>query len=411
MAMSSLLIKFNGFGLAEWVVLGILAVVAGFTFVKGYKKGFVNLKLRTLSWAFGCAAFLLLDGLFSSKNIIGALLAKASLQFKQPEVASCISTFVALLAALLLRWIIFGCVHIVSSQYKARLLKKAANIARMEKETGEEYLPDENKVYKPLPIDGVIKCGPLGRLLGGFCHMLTGLAIAATVVAVSLLLIGKTPLAAKLMPNVDGGLGKVWVLMQKYALDIVILTISGAIIIKGYKDGILNGINTVGLSIVKLVAVVGAMYIPFSAFALPGAMFGFLSAGATNLAAKIPLPIPANISVILVKVGFSIVLAIVAVIFVKLLGWACSKLLDCVDDHPALWRVDGFIGAIIYVIIMIAVIALIIFTLYLMNFFGSSSISVMAAENSSIIGGAFKLLDGTVKTTLELVRAIFTPAA
>ena len=45
MTMSSLLIQFNQFSAAEWFFFGLFMLVAVFAFIKGYKKGFVNLIL------------------------------------------------------------------------------------------------------------------------------------------------------------------------------------------------------------------------------------------------------------------------------------------------------------------------------------------------------------------------------
>ena len=118
--------------------------------------------------------------------------------------------------------------------------------------------------------------------------------------------------------------------------------------------------------------------------------------------------IPATAKVLIVKAGFSIVFALVAWILVKLAGMGINKLLDYVDENPALWRVDGVIGALIYAIIMVAVLALILFLMYSIEFFGTFPMSKLFTENSSITGGAFEVMDITVKPVLEQIKAIFT---
>lgn len=409
MTMSSLLIQFNQFGWAEWCVLGVFGIVAVLAFIKGYQKGFMNLKLRTLSWAFGCVAFLGLELLFHDKCFTNDLLKTTSLKVSHDEIANLVSTMTWLIVALLLRWVVFGTIHVVCARYKAKMLKKAAKIALWEKETGEEYLPDENKVYKPLPIDGVVKSGPLGRLLGGFCQALTASAVLAAVVAIVVVLIRQTPLYALIVPHNNGGLASVWRLMKTYALDIVLMTIAGSIIIKGYQDGILNGINTVGLTVVKVVAILGAIYLPFSLFTAPGGMFEFLTIGAENIATRIKIPlVPAVVKVAAVKAGFSIAFALAAWVAVKLVGYGCDRLLDYVDDNPALWRVDGVIGALIYIVVMLVVIAGILFMMYCIEFVGTFPLSKLFTENSSIAGGAFQVMDATIKPFLEKVKLIFT---
>ena len=411
MAISSLLIKFSDFGWAEWCIVGIFAVIAVFAFIKGYRKGFINVKLRTLSWAFGCGVFVVLDKFLHDRCFVVTILQAISSKFRYAEVASFVSTATWMAVALLLRWVIFGAVHVYVSQYKARLLKKAAKIARREKETGEEYLPDENKVYKPLPIDGVIKSGPLGRLLGGFCQTMTAIAVAGTFVAIMLVVIRQTSLYQYLAPYNTGALARVLRLVKKYAVDIVWMTLGSVIVIKGYKDGILNGINTVGVSVVKVIAIAGAMYLPFTMLTAPDGMLEFLSIGAENLGARIDIPLPAIFKTTIVKLGFSIVLCAVAWVAVKMLAIGCDKLLDYVDDNPALWRVDGVIGALVYGIITLAVMAVMMFMMYSIEFFGTFPMSSLFIENSSLVGGAFKAFDVTIQPLLEEIRIIFTVRA
>jgi hypothetical protein len=289
------------------------------------------------------------------------------------------------------------------------LLKKADKIALQEKVSGEEYLPDENKVYKPLPIDGVIKPGPLSRLFGGVCHALSVAAISLAVLAVLIVLIKETPIYAFIKAHEGGGLESIWSLMKDYAIDVVLMTIAGAIVIKGYKDGILNGINTVGISLIKVIAIVGAMYLPLSIWTAEGGAFEYLTIGAMNLAAKFTIPLlPVSAKVLIVKLGFGIVLAILAWIAVKLIGMGLNKVLDYVDDNPALWRIDGFIGAIMYAVIMIAVIAVILVLMYSIEFFGTFPMSNLFTENSTITGGAFDVCDITLKPVLEQIKMIFT---
>lgn len=411
MTMSSLLIQFNQFSAAEWFFFGLFMLVAVFAFIKGYKKGFVNLKLRTLSWAFGCLVFVGLEVLFHDKCFANNLFKTTSLKVSHDEIAGLVSTMTWLAVALLARWVVFGLIHVSCSSYKAKKLKKAAKIAVWEKETGEEYLPDENKVYKPLPVNGVVKSGPLGRLFGGLSQAFMASMVLALILAVLLVLLGQTAVKTRIAPFYKGELGPMWTVMKTYALDVVLLTIAGSIIIKGYNDGILNGINTVGISVVKFAAIVGAMYLPFSVWAASGGMLEFLTIGAENIAAKIPLPLPATVTVPVVKVGFSIVLAIIAWGLVKVVGYLFERMLDYVDDNPNLWKVDGFVGAIIYIVVMALVLAVILLLMYSVEFFGTCSLSTLFVENSSITGGAFQVMDATIKPFLEKVRTLFTVRA
>ena len=409
MTTSSLLISFNKFGWAEWGIFGLFVAMVLYALIEGFKTGFTSVKMRTLSWAFGCAVFLLLEKFFHDRCFISKILGTMSERFADPAYASFAASITWMIVALLVRWVVFGCISVVINKYKTNLLKKADKIARQEKETGEEYLPDENKVYKPLPIDGVIKPGPLNRLFGAICSAFSAAAIGVVLIAVSVSLLRQLPLYEAIKPHSEGGLESVWALMKNYALDIVLMTIAGAIIIKGYKDGILNGISTVGISLVKVIAIAGAMYLPFSLWTVEGGAFDFLTIGAVNLSSNIAIPfLPTVGKVLIVKLGFSVVLAVCAWIAVKLLGIACNRMMDYVDENPALWRVDGVIGALTYAIIMLAVIALILVAIYSLEYIGKFPATKLFTENSTITTGAFGVLDVTLKPVLEYLRGIFT---
>ena len=214
MTMSSLLIQFNQFTAAEWLFFGIFMVVAVFAFIKGYKKGFVNLKFRTLSWAFGCLVFVGLEMFFHDKCFANKLFKITSLKVSHEEIAGLVATITWMVVALLLRWLVVGSAHVLSNAYKSRKLKKAAKIAAWEKETGEEYLPDENKVYKPLPVNGVVKSGPLGRLFGGLSQAFMASMVLAIVLALLLVFLGQTSWKSRIQPFYKGELGPMWTVMK-----------------------------------------------------------------------------------------------------------------------------------------------------------------------------------------------------
>lgn len=406
MKLATLLINFSTFGFAEWSVVGVLSVVALIAFICGAKKGFSNLKLRPASWAFGCAVFLLLE-----KSLRDSGLADALSFMENSALISFIVSLISLTIALVARWIVFGIISVSIRCSKKRKLKLAEEIERREKETGEEILPDENEVYRPLPINGKIKPGPLNRLFGGIFAMVNTLLILFTALALVFLILSVTPMYAKLGVVYTGSFADVWGFMHTYALDVLLIAIACAIVIKGYRDGILIGVRRLGIWLLKIAAVVGGFYLPFSPLAADGAAFGFLTVGAQKVAALIPLPtiIPIVVTEAVCKVVFGLVLAVAMFGLSILIGWLLDKLIEVVDKSPVLWRIDGFIGAIVYIAIAALVLGLMIAVLYVLEFYGVFAASQLFTESSPLLSGAFGVCDTLLRPLLETVKAFFTP--
>ncbi len=406
MKLATLLINFSTFGFAEWSVVGVLSVASLIAFICGAKKGFSNLKLRPASWAFGCAVFLLLE-----KSLRDSGFADALSSMENSALISFIVSLISLTIALVARWIVFGIISVSIRCSKKRKLKLAEEIERREKETGEEILPDENEVYRPLPINGKIKPGPLNRLFGGIFAMVNTLLILFTALALVFLILSVTPMYAKLGVVYTGSFADVWGFMHTYALDVLLIAIACAIVIKGYRDGILIGVRRLGIWLLKIAAVVGGFYLPFSPLAADGAVFGFLTVGAQKVAALIPLPeiIPIAVTEAVCKVAFGLVLAVLAFGLAILIGWLLDKLIEAVDKSPVLWRIDGFIGAIVYIAIAALVLGLMIAVLYVLEFYGVFAASQLFTESSPLLSGAFGVCDTLLRPLLETVKAFFTP--
>ncbi len=406
MKLAALLINFSAFGLVEWCVVGALLIVALIAFIVGAKTGFSNLKLRPVSWAFGCAVFLLLEKFLHDKCFMNTLL-----PMENPALASLIASLTWLIIALVARWIVFGLISVCIRCSKKKKLKLAEEIERREKETGEEILPDENKVYRPLPINGKIKPGPLNRLFGGIFSMANTLLILFTALALVFVILSITPMYAQLGVVYTGSFADIWGFMHVYALDALMIAIACAIVIKGYHDGLLIGVRGLGVWLLKVAAVVGGFYLPFSPLAADGAKFGFFSVGAQKLAALIPLPefISPVVMEVIFKIGFGLVLALLAFGLAILIGWLLGKLIEVVDESPVLWRIDGFIGAIVYIAIAALAVGGIIAVLYVLEFYEVLAASQLFTESSPLLSGAFGLCDSLLHPLLETVQAFFTP--
>ncbi len=406
MMASSLLINFSEFQLVHWIVFGVCALLVLIAFCVGCSKGFSNLSLRPFSWAFGCAAFLALEYFLHDKCFIAGMLGDAD-----PAIVHFASTITWLVVALVARWVIFGGLYAIIKCSQNAKLAKAAAFNRAEKEGAEEILSDENKVYKPLPLTGKIKPGPLNRLFGGIFCLANVAVVLAAVVAFAMVVLSVTPLYDKVNWLYTGDMESVWGYVRALTLDCLMIALLCMIIVKGYKEGLLNGVRTLGITLLKLAAIAFGLALPFLPMAAEGATFGFLSVGATKLAELIPLEgalaMLATILPIVFKVIFGIVIAIVLNLVAKLIGWLLGKLLDVVDNVDALWRIDGVIGAIVYAVIAIAVVAAIGVILYALEYYGVFVASQLFSAKSPIMGGMFEVFDVSLRPLLEKAAAFF----
>ena len=406
MAVSALLINFSEFQLVHWIVFGVCALLALIVFCIGCKKGFSNLSLRPISWAFGCTVFVFLEIFLHDKCFIAGMLGDTD-----PALVHFASSITWLVVALVARWVVFGGLYVMIKCSQKAKLAKAAAINRAEKEGAEEILSDENKVYKALPLAGKIKPGPLNRLFGGIFCLANVFIVLGAVVAFAMVVLNVTPLYDKVTWLYTGDMEKIWGYLRTWTLDFLMIALLCAIVIKGYKEGLLNGVRTLGITLLKLAAIVFGLALPFLPMAAEGATFGFLSVGATKLTELIPLEgalaMLANILPVVFKVIFGVLIAIVLHLIVKLIGWLLGKLLDVVDSVDALWRIDGVIGAIVYAVIAIVVVAAIGVILYVLEYYGVFVSSQLFSANSPIMGGMFEVFDVSLRPLLEKAALFF----
>lgn len=406
MMASALLINFSEFQLVHWIVFGACALLALIVFCIGCKKGFSNLSLRPFSWAFGCTGFLFLELFLHDKCFIAGMLGDAD-----PAIVHFASTITWLVVALVARWVIFGGLYaLIKCSQKAKLAKATA-LNRAEKEGAEEILADENKEYKPLPLTGKIKPGPLNRLFGGIFCLANVFIVLGAVVAFAMVVLSVTPLYDKVNWLYTGDMEKTWAYLRTWTMDFLMIALLCMIVVKGYKEGLLNGVRTLGITLLKLAAIVFGLALPFLPMAAEGGALGFLSVGATKLAELIPLQgalaMLATVLPIVFKVIFGIVIAIVLNLVAKLIGWLLGKLLDVVDNVDVLWRIDGVIGAIVYAVIAIAVVAAIGVILYALEYYGVFVASQLFSAKSPIMGGMFEVFDVTLRPLFEKAAAFF----
>ena len=385
--------------LIQWITLGVCGVIVLIAFICGAVKGFSNFSRRPVSWAFGCAAFFLLETLFHQNNFLLNLFGLTM----EPALYSFISTMIWLVVALLVRWIVFGALGLMIQGSKNKKLKKAEKIEQEEKIGGEEYLPDENKPYRPLPVNGKIKPGPLNRLFGGVFAALNMAVVLALVVSLVMLIISVTPLKESLAWMYTGAMESIWTYVRTYVIDFVLIAIIVLLVRQGYRVGMVYSLRTVGVILAYIAAVVGAFIIPFTPIVQVGNLLGFMTAVGKWIAALVPAIVPIAVTKIALKVVAGILLAIALYFFVKLVAWLLDKLIELVDNVAVLTVIDGVIGAVIFFVIAVVVVALVVGVLYVLEYYGIFAGSQLFTEQSPLLKGGYEMYELYLRPLLEKV--------
>lgn len=407
MTVTSLLaLDFSAFGPVEWSIVGALALIVIIAFIAGCKKGFSNMSLRPISWAAACTAFVLLD---LNLHQVGVDMFQS--MGMDATMASLFSGTMWAIAAVVARGIVFGIIAGLIACSKSKKLKKAAKADYREKYTGEAVLPNENKAYKTTAINGKIKPGPLNRLFGGLFMIVNVAVVVAIIASIVFTVLYLTPLkeAMAIVYARDGEFYPIWNFVNTNLLDFFMIAFFCTLVVKGFKDGILNGIRLVICPILKLAVIIFAFYLPFAPFAQEGQALGFLKVGAVNLANLIPLTetIGIDVMVVVMQVAFGIVLAIVGSLLVKLIAWLLGKILNVVDKVSVLWFLDGILGAIVYAVIALALIFVIVLILYSIEYLGGFKTSMVFTDASVLMNNFYNMFNVTVSTSLEGVWAFF----
>jgi len=416
MTLASLLaMDFSQFGPVEWGIFGGVILLVLIAFIVGCKKGFSNMSLRPISWAAACAAFVLLDLNLHQVGVdlFGGMFPAET----DPVVIDLLASTLWALAAVLARGIVFGSIAGLIACSKKKKLKKAAGVDYREKYTGEEVLPNENKAYKTTAINGKIKPGPLNRLFGGIFAILNTAVVVAILASITFIVLNMTPVAENMSDffHEDGSMFFLWNFVHTHFIDFLLIALFCVIVAKGWRDGVLNALRTVVCALLKIAVIIGAFYLPFSPVAMEGEAFEFLHTGAVNLANLIPLTetVGLDVMVVVMKIAFGIVLAIVGSLLVKLIKWLLGKLLGVVDNVSVLWFLDGVLGAIVYAVLALAVIFLLALVLYSVDYLFIEPIGepmlngFLFSKDSLILGNFYKMFNVTATPTLESVWGYF----
>lgn len=400
---SSLLVS-SAENLIPYAALGGIALVLLIAFFVGIKKGFSGLGRRPLSWAFGCAVFVLLE-LFCHDAVAQNLIGGGAL-------GGFLATVLFLAAALLLRFILFAGMERIFNKTFEKQLAAAESVRVEEMATGEFVSFDENKLQKHIPYDGKEKPCAINRFFGGVFSVAMVAIVLGVLASIALIVLNVTPLRGTLsfVYENETFAAAFWYL-RTYTLDFVLIAILVVAIRYGYKSGIFTVVRTIGIFGLYVVAIVGSFYLPFSPWAAEGQAFQFIGKLVNYLGSMVlgfipadfPVAIPEAVIFGAVKVVFGLVLCIVLCLFTKLIAWVLNKIQDSVDESDGACVVDGIFGALLYFVIGLAVVGAICAILYLVQYYNTYDVSVFFTESSPLVNAFFGLFEEFLKPSLETI--------
>ena len=334
-----------------YALIGVAAIVVLIAFIVGAKKGFSGLGRRPLSWAFGCAVFVVLE------IFLQEILATA---FNWGNIGEFLATLACLLAALIARFIVFAGMEAIFKIIFKNRLAVAEEIRAEETETGEFVALNENKLQKHIPFDGKEKPSAINRFFGGVFAVVIVAIVLGLIAAIALLVINITPLRAQLAFLYDNGtFALVFEYIRAYALDCLLIALLVIIVRGGYKSGLFNVVRTWGIFLAYIAAVGISFYLPFSPWVQEGRFF-YVVTRVVNYVSKLligiippdfPIAVPEHVVYGAVKIIFGLVLCIVLCIAVKLTGWLFGKIQNAIDDSDVACVVDGVFGAAFYFLV------------------------------------------------------------
>jgi len=388
----------------HWIAIGVMGLVALIGFIVGAVKGVRRVRWGAFVWAGICGLFVLLTNVLS-ETVFGWV-AFGLTSGAQSLLASVLIAVVVALGML----IVFGLLRAVAKPKKqgANYYQNIqSNTYRELSPLGEEYDDDYEDDYPQEEIVDKSKSCAFSRILGGLISAVNGAVVVATLVGLTLLILGMTPLY-------DGALKDLYALawmngvygfLKTYCVDFLLLGIIALYIRRGWRMGLFGGLRCILATLGRAVAVALAFYLPFSAVAsgdgvlgvvgkvsvfFGGLMEGFLGA----LGEKVCLVIGQIIT--------GIILVVIFLLLIWLFVWILDRLADVSADAGVLGFIDGVLAVIVYIALALVVCVLIGAVLYLLNYYGLVALrGGLFANDAPIIERIFATCDDYLAKWLE----------
>ena len=373
-----------------FIVGAIAAAVLLIAFFIGFSKGFRRVSWGGFAWVAASTGFFLLKYLVFAENPLQPfLLAVVADETVAGGLASLLLALACVLVALLLQGV---CSLLFRPRVK--LVNRGGDRFNVD-ENGIEYENEENDYddyadYQPrkmLVRKGFRKPNLLGRLFGGIICAVNVAAVLVVTLSFSLFIVCITPLKDGLFAGVLAS--ETMVVVQEYvfqyAFDFLIVGVIMRIARKGFEKGFIESLRALIVKVGRMVGIVLAFYLPFSAFVLPveeGGVEILHSFTMRCVDAATLMGLPETIAPIVGQLLAGVLLFVLVLLVFALLNFILKTLAEGIDGVGLFRVIDGSLACFVYLLVGVAVWLLVFAVFYVVGAYGIFDANTLLGNGS-----------------------------
>ena len=372
------------------LIVGAVATAVLFiAFFIGVSKGLRRVSWGGLVWIATSAGFFLLEYFLGADNLFKPLIA---MRIADQPTATCLSSLVLALACIVAALLLHGICSLLFRP-RVKFVDKDGNRFTVdehgvandnEEDYGDEDDEDGNSVCKRFR-----KPSFLGRIFGGLICSINVAAIFVAVLAIALLIICATPLK-------DGWFAPVFangymLLVQEYAFKYAFDFLMIGLILKtarsGFKEGFIESLRVLLVSVGRFVGIGFAFYLPFSPFALPveqGGVGILHSYVLRCIDAAAVMGLSETLAPIVGKILAAVLLFVLVLLGFAILNFVLKTIAKGIDGVGFFRVIDGSLACLVYLIIGVAICVLVCSVLYVFSAYDIFDVSGLLEENSLV---------------------------
>ena len=387
------------------VACGVATLIA---VIVGFVRGIRRVKLTGLAWILSAVAYFVVHQLLIDKipvkDLLQGIVSKHDLPFAT-------SLCVALISVLVIG-LLYGLFALILRPRKEK--KKKTERRLRVNEIGMRYDDDydyesgfyDNRNLRVKPMRK--KVSFFGRVFGALACTANALTIVATIFIVVLFVVGSL---SSVLPTAYVSSEKLTPYLHKYGMDFIIIGILFAFMRKGTRVGFIEAIRTLVVKFGGTVSLILGVYLPFSPFISSVPFAGALTVRCQNLFKSFGAGATAQYIIGGILAG--IVLAVIIFFALWLVNFLLRKLGDLFHAIMPIKALDCGLSALVYIAYGLAVVALILFGLYLLIGFEPIFANMDGIlRDGELSGGIFELFDYYVKDyvilAIEKIKGFFT---
>lgn len=256
------------------IALGVVGLVVLIAFCIGFAKGVRQIGWGGLVWVGAVALFLFCHDEFGARLTENIRMTITSAEGEVFDISALV-LFVLAILCILAVLIVYGILSLIFRGKTARKIKMRG--PRELDEFGGEYDDDDDfeeddEKYEAVVANERMNPNLLGRFLGGIFAALTAVMVLAVIICIAALIIDSTELKTTLASLYEISIGEDKMLMtvvldiaKQWAMDVLAIGLMILVASRGRDKGLLESLRILVTQVGNIVAIILALYIPFSA--------------------------------------------------------------------------------------------------------------------------------------------------